>query len=233
MTVGKVGVSISARQPAARLRADRSGETTRAASYRSDDGGTTWTRTFTGRDLQQRAWYYTHIVADPVDVDTVYALNVGAFKSTDGGKTFTGNAGISRTATTTTIWINPRNNKAIVVGNDGGGTVSAQRRGRGPRQNNQPTSEIYRLTVDTRWPYWVYGAQQDNSTVAVPSQGNEATVRRRRRRERPHRRRSARLQHRLRRQLRRLDLAHRSQVRHAARTCASTPTCRPGSAPRT
>ena len=72
------------------------------------------------------------------------------------------------------MWINPKNNRAMVVGNDGGGTVSVNGSPWTP-QENQPTSEIYRLTVDTRVPYWVYGAQQDNSTVAVPSQGNAAT----------------------------------------------------------
>ncbi len=85
-----------------------------------------WTRTYTGRNLQQRAWYYTHIFADPVDVDTVYGLNVGAFKSTDGGKTFSGNA-VQSHSDHHDMWINPKNNKAIVDGNDGGGTVTRER----------------------------------------------------------------------------------------------------------
>jgi photosystem II stability/assembly factor-like uncharacterized protein len=168
--VGKIGVSVSRANPQ-RVYAQVEAADNQGGVYRSDDAGATWTRTFTGRNLQQRAFYYTHIYADPIDVDTVYALNVGAFKSTDGGKTF-GSAGIQSHSDYHDMWINPRNNTAVVVGNDGGGTVSTTLKS-WTAQNNQPTSEIYRLTVDTRSPYWVYGAQQDNSTIAVPSQGSE------------------------------------------------------------
>jgi hypothetical protein len=109
----------------------------------------------------------------PANADTVYAFNVGAFKSTDGGKTF-GSAGINSHSDYHAMWINPKNSRAMVVGNDGGGTVSLNG-SPWTAQENQATSEIYRLTVDTRAPYWVYGAQQDNNTVAVPSQGNAET----------------------------------------------------------
>ncbi len=168
--IGKVGVSISGAS-SQRVYAQIEADNDQGGTYRSDDGGASWTRTFAGRALQQRAWYYTHIHADPVDVDTVYALNVGAFKSTDGGKTFTGNA-VQSHSDHHDMWINPLNNKAIVEGNDGGATVTVNGSA-WTQQNNQPTSEIYRLTTDTRWPYWVYGAQQDNSTIAVPSVGSD------------------------------------------------------------
>ncbi len=165
--VGKAGVSISGAD-SNRVYAQIEAGGDQGGTFRSDDGGESWTRTFTGRNLQQRAFYYTHIYADPQDADTVYGLNVGAFKSTDGGKTFQ-SAGIQSHSDYHDIWINPTDNTKIIVGNDGGGAVSL---GQGwSAQNNQPTAEIYRLTVDNRWPYWVYGAQQDNSTVAVPSQG--------------------------------------------------------------
>jgi len=170
--IGKVGVSISRANPQ-RVYAIIEAADGQDGVYRSDDGGTTWTKTFRSGNLMQRAFYYLHIVADPVDVDTVYGLNVAAFKSTDGGKTF-GSAGINSHSDYHAMWINPLNNKAIVVGNDGGGTVSVNGTP-WSGQENQPTSEIYRLTVDTRVPYWVYGAQQDNNTVAVPSRGNDAT----------------------------------------------------------
>ena len=97
--VGRVGVSISAANPM-RVYAQVEADNDEGGTFRSDDGGSTWTRTFAGRALQQRAWYYSHIIADPVDADTVYALNVGAFKSTDGGKTFQPKP-CSRTATIT------------------------------------------------------------------------------------------------------------------------------------
>jgi photosystem II stability/assembly factor-like uncharacterized protein len=171
--VGRIGVSISPANPQ-RVYAQIEAASDEGGTFRSDDGGTTWTRTFTSRNLQQRAWYYTHIFADSTDADTVYGFNVGAFRSTDGGKTFTG-APIVSHSDYHDLWINPKNNKAMVVGNDGGATVTTDGGASWSPQNNQPTSEIYRVTVDNRWPYWVYGAQQDNSTVAVPSQGNAPT----------------------------------------------------------
>ena len=170
--VGRIGVSISPADPR-RVYAQIEAGDNQGGVYISNDGGLTWTRGFTGRGLQQRAWYYTHIQADPVDVDTVYGLNVGAFKSTDGGKTF-GSAGIQSHSDYHDIWINPANNKIMIVGNDGGAAVTTGT-GAWSGQNNQPTSEIYRVITDNRYPYWVYGAQQDNSTQAVPSQGNDAT----------------------------------------------------------
>lgn len=169
--VGKSSVSISRANPQ-RVYALVEAADNQGGVYRSDDGGTTWTRTYNSRNILQRAFYYIHIYADPVDVDTVYALNVAGFKSTDGGKSFSSNW-VQSHSDYHDMWINPRNNRAIVVGNDGGGTVSING-SPWTGQDNQPTSEIYRLTTDTRVPYWVYGAQQDNSTIAVPSQGTTA-----------------------------------------------------------
>jgi photosystem II stability/assembly factor-like uncharacterized protein len=167
--VGRIGVAISPADPR-RVYAQVEAGGDLGGVYISNDGGTTWTPGYKGRDLQQRAWYYTHIVADPVEVDTVYGLNVGASKSTDGGKTF-GNAGINSHSDYHDLWINPTNNKIMVVGNDGGAAVTTGQGWTG--QNNQITAELYRVTTDNRYPYWVYGAQQDNATTAVPSQGNE------------------------------------------------------------
>ena len=164
--MGRVGVTISAAD-SKRVYAQVEADPGLGGTFRSDDGGTTWTRTFAGRNLQQRAWYYTHIVADPQQVDTVYGLNVGAVKSTDGGKTFTGFQGTH--SDKHDLWINPTNNQYMIEANDGGVSVTTNGGQTWSTQNNQPTAEIYRVTADTRWPYWVYGAQQDNSTIAVPS----------------------------------------------------------------
>jgi photosystem II stability/assembly factor-like uncharacterized protein len=149
--VGKVGVSISPAD-SNRVYAQVEAGGDLGGTYRSDNGGLKWERVSEDRGLQQRAWYYTHIIADPMDVDTVYGLNVGASKSTDGGRTFSG-AGIQSHSDYHDLWINPLDNTAMVVGNDGGASVSL---GSGwTPQDNQPTSELYRLEVDQRWPYWV------------------------------------------------------------------------------
>jgi photosystem II stability/assembly factor-like uncharacterized protein len=184
--VGRIGVSISPADPR-RVYAQVEAGNDLGGVYISKDGGTTWEPGFNGRAQQQRAWYYTHIIADPVDVDTVYGLNVNSSKSTDGGKTFV-DANMQTHGDYHDLWINPKNNKIMIVSDDGGASITtgATTTQVGPtgesittatwsQQENQPTSEIYRLTVDNRYPYWVYGAQQDNSTVAVPSQGNAPT----------------------------------------------------------
>ena len=138
--------------------------------YRSEDGGDSWTRVNASRTLLQRAFYYLHIFADPVQVDTLYAVNVGASKSTDGGKTWTGlNTPHSDNHD---FWINPANNQVLINGNDGGANVSTNGGQSWSTQDNQPTAELYRLETDNRWPYWIYASQQDNSSIAVPSQGN-------------------------------------------------------------
>jgi photosystem II stability/assembly factor-like uncharacterized protein len=163
--VGKAAVSISPANPN-RVYALIEAADDRGGVYRSDNGGDTWTRTNSQRMLQQRAWYYIHIHADPRDADTVWVGNVGFFKSTDGGRTFQQFS--TPHADNHDLWINPDNPDIMINANDGGANVSMNRAVSWTGQMNQPTAEIYRVTVDNRHPYWVYGAQQDNSTAAVP-----------------------------------------------------------------
>ena len=117
--------------------------------------------------LRQRAWYYTHIFADPQDSETVYALNTGFYKSTDGGKTFTripvGHGDCHD------LWVNPTNTDIMLQLNDGGAHVSLSGGRSWSTLLNQATAEFYRVFVDNQFPYRVYGPQQDNSTISVPS----------------------------------------------------------------
>ena len=142
--------------------------------FRSDDSGAKFRRVNADRELRQRAWYYTHIEADPADPNTVYALNAAMWKSDDGGKMFRP----FRTphGDNHALWINPEDPKNLIEGNDGGANISFDRGRSWSVQSNQPTSELYRVTVDDQWPYWLYSGQQDNSAVAIPSRSSSGAI---------------------------------------------------------
>jgi len=164
--LGRIGITVSPADP------DRVWALVNAADpeggvYRSDDAGRSWERVNRERKLRQRAWYYSHVHADPADPNTVYALNTRMYRSVDGGRTF------ERVEVphgdVHDLWIHPDDPDRMVVGNDGGGQVSVDAGGSWTTIYSQPTAEFYRVTVDQRFPYRVYGAQQDNSTISVPS----------------------------------------------------------------
>ncbi len=164
--LGIIGVTVS---PQDSLRVWAMVEAPEGGLFRSDDGGETWERINKDRNLRQRAWYYTRCFADPKDKDTVYVLNVAMHRSTDGGKSF------ERIRTPHSdnhdLWIDPADPKRMIEGNDGGANVSQDGGKTWSSQANQPTAQFYRVTVDDAEPYRIYGAQQDNSTVRIRSQG--------------------------------------------------------------
>ncbi len=136
--------------------------------YRSDDFGETWKLVNDETKLRYRPWYYMHLTADPIDPDTVWVNNLDLWKSTDGGKTF------DRVATphgdNHDLWIDPRDNRRMIQGNDGGANVTFNGGETWSTVYNQPTAQFYTVATDNREPwYHVYGTQQDNSSVAVPS----------------------------------------------------------------
>ncbi|MGB3606906.1 MAG: glycosyl hydrolase [Psychroserpens sp.] len=134
--------------------------------YRSDDGGETWSQVNNERKLRQRAWYYTRVYADTKDVDVVYVLNVRYHKSTDGGKSFeTYNAPHGDHHD---LWIAPEDPNRMIIGDDGGAQVTYDGGETWSTYHNQPTSQFYRVTTDNAFPYRIYVAQQDNSTIRIP-----------------------------------------------------------------
>ncbi len=133
--------------------------------YRSDDGGTTWNLINDDRSLRQRAWYYTRIYADTKDEDKVYVLNVDYHKSTDGGKSFTSDK--APHGDHHDLWIAPENSQRMIMGDDGGAQVTYDGGETWSTYHNQPTSQFYRVTTDNAFPYRIYAAQQDNSTVRI------------------------------------------------------------------
>jgi photosystem II stability/assembly factor-like uncharacterized protein len=142
--------------------------------FRSDDGGGHWQRINDDGRLSQRAWYFSTILADPKDVDTVYAENTGLFRSTDGGKSF--ELLPARHGDHHGIWIDPTNTDRIIEASDGGASISFDRGKSWSTVYNQPTAQFYHVSVDNRFPYYVYGAQQDNSSVAIASMDDEGAI---------------------------------------------------------
>jgi photosystem II stability/assembly factor-like uncharacterized protein len=162
--MGRIAVVVS---PAAPNRVWTLIEHDEGGLFRSDDGGKNFRRVSADRELRQRAWYYTHLEADPEDANTVYVLNVMFWRSVDGGTSFRPIR--VPHGDNHALWINPDDPKNMIQANDGGANVSFNGGRTWSTQQNQPTSEIYRLTVDDQYPYWLYGGQQDNSAIAIPS----------------------------------------------------------------
>ena len=170
--VGIIGVAISPARPDRVWAIIESRE--KGGVYRSDDGGKTWTRVNTENKLRQRAWYYSRIYADPKNADSVYVLNTGFYRSNDGGKTF--NTIRVPHGDNHDLWIDPDDSQRMIESNDGGANVSFNGGQTWSSIMNQPTAQFYRVTTDDRFPYWVYGAQQDNTTVAIASRSRESGI---------------------------------------------------------
>ena len=165
--LGKVDIAISPADSDRIWVLQQTGKEETGGLYRSDDGGESWNRVNGEHKLRQRQYYYTHLYADPLDENTVYILNTGFYKSTDAGKTF------DRVSVphgdVHDLWLNPDNPKIMVNSNDGGANVTVDGGKTWTTQLNQPTAEFYRVEVDNQFPYRVYGSQQDNTTISVPS----------------------------------------------------------------
>ena len=169
--MGRIGVSVSG---ADSNKVYAMIESKEGGLYRSDDGGENWIRMNEDGRLRQRAWYFSHIFADPKSADTVYVLNTGMFRSTDGGRTF--NLLPAPHGDHHGLWIDPESPERLINGNDGGATVSIDGGRTWSTQYNQPTAQFYHVITDNRWPYYIYGAQQDNSTVAIKSYDDDGVI---------------------------------------------------------
>ena len=164
--IGKIGVTVS---PVDSNRVWAVVEANEGGIFRSDDAGWTWKRVNSERKLRQRAFYYSRLVADPFDKDVVYGLNVGLWKSTDGGETFDIRVRPPH-GDHHDLWIDPNNPMRMISANDGGGTVSING-GQTWTEQDFTTTQFYHVMTTSDVPYHVAGAQQDNSTLAMPSDG--------------------------------------------------------------
>lgn len=165
--MGKTAIDVSRANPDrlfAMVEADPGG-----GLFRSDNAGASWSLVSDSWTIRARAWYYIEVYADPLDDETVYVMNAPFMKSVDGGRTFT-NVSVPH-GDQHDLWINPLDNEVMINANDGGANVSFNGGDSWSTQQNQPTAQFYRVNLDDRYPYHVYGGQQDNSSVAIASRG--------------------------------------------------------------
>jgi photosystem II stability/assembly factor-like uncharacterized protein len=168
-TLGHIGIAIS---PANHNRiyttVDTNDERT-GGIYRSDDGGATWAHTDSEGRIWKRGWYFGQITADPKNADAVYVMNTSTYRSTDAGKSFTAIKGAPGGDDYHALWIDPNDPNRMILGGDQGVVVSLDGAKTWSSWYNQSTGQLYHVVTDNRFPYWVYGAQQDSGAVAIPS----------------------------------------------------------------
>ena len=170
--LGRIGIAISAadgRRVYAVIEAKEGG------LFVSDDGGENWTRANDDERIRQRAWYFSHVWADPKARDTIYLANTGFYRSTDGGKTMA--LLPARHGDHHGLWIDPEDPRHLIEGSDGGASVSLDGGQTWSRTDvGQPTAQFYHVAADNRFPYRLYGAQQDNSSISVQSRSDTGVI---------------------------------------------------------
>src|SRR5713226_5760265 len=143
--------------------------------YRSDDGGTSWKRATEDRRITG-FWYMSEIFVDPKNPDVVYVPSQNLYRTNDGGHNFTAIKGAPGGDDYHTVWIDPTNSQRIMLGVDQGATISLNGGESWSTWYNQPTGQFYRVATDHRFPYWVYGPQQDSGTAGIASRGNNGQI---------------------------------------------------------
>jgi photosystem II stability/assembly factor-like uncharacterized protein len=149
-------------------------EANKGGLFRSEDGGDHWSLVNDDRRFRQRAWYFTHAWADPKSPHTVYIANTGLFRSIDGGKTF--DRLPAPHGDHHGLWIDPNNPNRMINANDGGATITIDGGKNWSTQYNQPTAQFYHVVADNDFPYRLYGAQQDNTTVGILTRSDRGYI---------------------------------------------------------
>ena len=172
--VGRIGVAVAPSDPSrVYAQVDAPTDVAQGGVYRSDDGGATWKHMDGGAAQQriwERGWYFGRITVDPKNDDVVYVMDTATYRSDDGGKVFNAIKGSPGGDDYHTLWINPDDPTHMILGSDQGVVVSLDGAKTWSSWYNQPTAQLYHIIADNRYPYWVYGAQQDSGAIAVPSQ---------------------------------------------------------------
>jgi photosystem II stability/assembly factor-like uncharacterized protein len=170
---GRIGIALAPSRPN-RVWALIDAEAGTKGIYRSEDAGATWKHLTDNADLTQRPWYYHHIFADPKDPETLWVLNVNLWKSTDGGEKFD-EVSVPH-GDNHDLWIDPADPLRMIEGNDGGATITFNGGRSWSTLLNQPTAQFYHVAADNQFPYRLYGAQQDNTTMSVPGRSDYGRI---------------------------------------------------------
>ena len=144
--------------------------------YRSDDAGANWRRTDSEARIWGRGWYFSNVAVDSKDPDTVYVSNTSLYRSRDGGQSFTAIKGAPGGDDYHLLWIDPDEPQRMILGSDQGAVVTVNGGQTWSSWYNQPTGQFYHVITDSRFPYWVYGAQQDSGAAATPSRSLYASL---------------------------------------------------------
>jgi len=166
--LGRMGIAFA---PSSPRRVYLIADAKEGGLYRSDDGGENWQRVSEDKRIWGRGWYFCEVSVDPKDADTVYVPNTGLYRSRDGGKTFSVLKGEPGGDDYHQLWIDPDEPQRMILGNDQGAVVTRNSGETWSSWYNQPTGQFYHVATDNRFPYWVYGAQQDSGSAATPSRG--------------------------------------------------------------
>jgi photosystem II stability/assembly factor-like uncharacterized protein len=166
---GRIGIAVAPSRP---RRVYAVVDAPDGGMYRSDDGGANWIRASDDSRVWSRGWYFGGVTVEPKDADTVYSINVNVYRSSDGGENFAPAKGAPGGDDYHQLWIDPEHPERRILGVDQGCVVSVNGGRTWSSSFNQPTGQFYHVITDNRFPYWVYGAQQDSGAAGIPSRTN-------------------------------------------------------------
>ncbi len=172
---GRAGVAVAPGNHGQRVYVIVEAKEKKGGLFRSDDAGATWKKATEDQRISG-SWYISEIFVDPKNADIVYVPSQNLYRSNDGGHTFTAIKGAPGGDDYHTVWIDPTNTQRIMLGVDQGATISLNGGESWSTWYNQPTGEFYRVATDHRFPYWVYGPQQDSGTAGIASRGNNGQI---------------------------------------------------------
>jgi photosystem II stability/assembly factor-like uncharacterized protein len=170
---GRMGIALSSANPK-RIFVLVDGPKEEGGLYRSDDGGNHWSHTSSDKRIWDRGWYFNRLTVDPTNADRVYVMDTIVLRSDDGGRAFNALKGDPTGDDFHDLWIDPTNRDRQILGSDQGAQITLNGGRTWSSWYNQPTAQIYHVSVDNRFPYWVYGAQQDSGAAAVPSRSDSS-----------------------------------------------------------